>query len=114
MSDCGCDKARRDLEEYLRNEVCSTEHADIRQSPEGLVVYGDDGVREDVELPRGEPRGWAELDELYQAVTAGTPVIHDGRWGLATQEVAVAILESARTRKEVFLRHQVPLPDREV
>ena len=47
-------------------------------------------------------------------IAAGTPVIHDGRWGLATQEVAVAILESARTRKEVFLRHQVPLPDREV
>ena len=24
MTDCGCDKARRDLEEYLRNEVCKT------------------------------------------------------------------------------------------
>ncbi|MFV0372717.1 zf-HC2 domain-containing protein [Microbacterium sp.] len=31
MSDCGCDKARKDLEEYLRNEVCKTEHADIRE-----------------------------------------------------------------------------------
>jgi mycothiol system anti-sigma-R factor len=31
MSDCGCDKARRDLEEYLRNEVCKTEHNDIRE-----------------------------------------------------------------------------------
>ncbi|MCZ4068111.1 zf-HC2 domain-containing protein [Microbacterium sp. H37-C3] len=31
MSDCGCEKARRDLEEYLRNEVCKTEHADIRE-----------------------------------------------------------------------------------
>ncbi len=30
MSDCGCDKARKDLEEYLRNEVCKTEHSDIR------------------------------------------------------------------------------------
>jgi mycothiol system anti-sigma-R factor len=30
MSDCGCDKARQDLEEYLRNEVCTTEHAEIR------------------------------------------------------------------------------------
>ncbi|MEN2738004.1 zf-HC2 domain-containing protein [Microbacterium sp. X-17] len=29
MSDCGCEKARRDLEEYLRQEVCKTEHADI-------------------------------------------------------------------------------------
>lgn len=31
MSDCGCDKARRDLEEYLRNEVCTTGHAEIRE-----------------------------------------------------------------------------------
>lgn len=31
MSDCGCDKARKDLEEYLRKEICSTEHADIRE-----------------------------------------------------------------------------------
>ncbi|MET0734393.1 MAG: zf-HC2 domain-containing protein [Microbacterium sp.] len=31
MTDCGCDKARRDLEEYLRNEVCKTERADIAE-----------------------------------------------------------------------------------
>ncbi len=31
MSDCGCDKAKRDLEEYLRNEVCRTEASDIRE-----------------------------------------------------------------------------------
>ncbi len=30
MTDCGCDKARKDLEEFLRNEVCKTEHADIK------------------------------------------------------------------------------------
>ena len=29
MTDCGCDKARRDLEEFLRNEVCHTEHSEI-------------------------------------------------------------------------------------
>ena len=31
MSDCGCDKARKDLEEYLRNEVCKTQHSDITE-----------------------------------------------------------------------------------
>ncbi|WP_437582348.1 anti-sigma factor family protein [Paramicrobacterium sp. CJ85] len=30
MTDCGCEKARHDLEEYLRNEICRTEAADIR------------------------------------------------------------------------------------
>ncbi|MDQ4215445.1 mycothiol system anti-sigma-R factor [Microbacterium capsulatum] len=31
MTDCGCAKARQDLEEYLRNEMCKTEHSDIRE-----------------------------------------------------------------------------------
>ena len=31
MSDCGCDKARKDLEEYLRHEVCKTQHSDITE-----------------------------------------------------------------------------------
>jgi anti-sigma factor (TIGR02949 family) len=31
MTDCGCEKARRDLEEYLRNELCRTERADIAE-----------------------------------------------------------------------------------
>ena len=31
MTDCGCDKARAELEEYLRNEICTTDAADIRQ-----------------------------------------------------------------------------------
>lgn len=31
MTDCGCETARRDLEEYLRNEVCTTAAADIRE-----------------------------------------------------------------------------------
>ncbi|UNK69673.1 zf-HC2 domain-containing protein [Microbacterium sp. H1-D42] len=31
MSDCGCEKARQDLEEYLRNEICMTEHSEIRE-----------------------------------------------------------------------------------
>lgn len=31
MTDCGCDQAKRDLEEYLRNEVCQANAADIRE-----------------------------------------------------------------------------------
>ena len=31
MTDCGCAKARQDLEEYLRNEVCKTQHSDITE-----------------------------------------------------------------------------------
>ncbi|MBB3156698.1 anti-sigma factor (TIGR02949 family) [Microbacterium proteolyticum] len=44
MSDCGCDKARRDLEEYLRNEVCKTEANDIRQHLENCPGCQDEAL----------------------------------------------------------------------
>ncbi len=31
MADCGCEKAKKDLEEYLHNELCSEEATDIRE-----------------------------------------------------------------------------------
>lgn len=37
MTDCGCEKARRDLEEYLRHEVCKTEQADIAEHLAGCT-----------------------------------------------------------------------------
>ncbi|KQO99484.1 zf-HC2 domain-containing protein [Leifsonia sp. Leaf264] len=30
MTDCGCDKAKAELEEYLHNELCSSDAQDIR------------------------------------------------------------------------------------
>ncbi|MGB3731451.1 zf-HC2 domain-containing protein [Microbacterium sp.] len=38
MTDCGCAKARKDLEEYLRNEICTTEHSEIREHLENCEV----------------------------------------------------------------------------
>ena len=86
--------------------VCC-EKGDIRQSPEGLWVYDDDGRREvPVEGLRDERM--AELDEMYQAVTQKRQVYHDGRWGMATLEVILAMLQSSREHREVQLHHQVP------
>ncbi|WP_022881613.1 zf-HC2 domain-containing protein [Gryllotalpicola ginsengisoli] len=31
MTDCGCDKAKKDLEEYLHHELLANEAADIRE-----------------------------------------------------------------------------------
>ena len=44
MTDCGCAKATRDLEEYLRNEVCKTEHADIREHLEHCPACRDEAL----------------------------------------------------------------------
>ena len=54
--------------------------------------------------------GIIELQELHAALTRGVPISHDGRWGLATLEVCLAMLESARERREIMLTHQCPTP----
>jgi phthalate 4,5-cis-dihydrodiol dehydrogenase len=38
-------------------------------------------------------------------------VFHGGRWGAATLEVCLAMLESAKEREEIYLSHQVPSPE---
>jgi phthalate 4,5-cis-dihydrodiol dehydrogenase len=89
--------------------IVTCERADIRPSKRGVLVYDRSGAHEIV-VPRDRYRGEAEFEEMYQTVVNGRPVIHTGRWGEATHEVTLAIMESARTGREVFLTHQVGLP----
>ncbi|GAB3615976.1 hypothetical protein GCM10027416_05330 [Okibacterium endophyticum] len=42
MNDCGCEKARRDLEEYLRHEICTTSESDIREHLEHCAACRDE------------------------------------------------------------------------
>ena len=49
-----------------------------------------------------------ELQKLYQAVVDKRPVFNDGKWGKATLEVLLAMLQSAKERREITLEHQVP------
>ncbi|MFE5409897.1 zf-HC2 domain-containing protein [Microbacterium sp. NPDC056569] len=44
MTDCGCEKARRDLEEYLRHEVCKTEQSDIAEHLENCAGCRDEAL----------------------------------------------------------------------
>lgn len=37
MTDCGCEKAKQDLEEYLHHELERTEYADITEHMSGCV-----------------------------------------------------------------------------
>jgi phthalate 4,5-cis-dihydrodiol dehydrogenase len=86
--------------------VVTCERGSIRQTPPGsLLVYSDDGIREVEASGRGASRN-SELQELYDAVVEDRPVYHDGRWGMATLEVALAIMQSARERREIMLTHQ--------
>jgi phthalate 4,5-cis-dihydrodiol dehydrogenase len=90
--------------------VVSCEHGEMRQSPSGIYIYSD---TETTEVPLTELRGAyaPELDELYDALVYGKPVLHGGRWGLATLEVCLAIMQSATAHRDIAMQHQVAVPD---
>jgi len=50
------------------------------------------------------------VDELYDAMISGKPPLHSGEWAMATMEVCLAMLRSAREEKDIPLRHQTGLP----
>jgi phthalate 4,5-cis-dihydrodiol dehydrogenase len=85
--------------------VASFERGDIRQSPNGIYIYGDEGRRE-IPVYGSRGTGLLEMQEMYEALTEGRPIRHDGRWALATLEVGNAITQSARERREILLTHQ--------
>lgn len=87
--------------------IVSCERGDIRQAPGGLYVYDDEGMHEEPVEGLHDER-MAELDEMYNAILEHRPVHHDGRWGMATLEVILAMLQSAKEGKEISLSHQVP------
>jgi len=86
--------------------IASCADADIRQSPDGLWVYTREGKTE-IPIPKELTRGEAEFEEMYQVVVNGHRPVHDGRWGEATHEVTVAIMQSAREGREIMMSHQV-------
>ena len=47
------------------------------------------------------------IDELYHAIVDGKPPLHDGAWAMATLEVCLAILTSAREGRDITLAYQV-------
>jgi phthalate 4,5-cis-dihydrodiol dehydrogenase len=75
------------------------------------MIYADDAQRLDPLPPPLVPR-IEVIDELYEAVILDRPPVHSGEWALATTEVCLAMLQSARDQAEVTLRHQVGLPHR--
>lgn len=89
--------------------IASCARGEVRQSATGLYVYDDDG-RHDEPLPPGGSLRLNEVTELRDAIGGCRRALHDGRWGMATLEVTLAIMQSAAAHNEIYLRHQVPVP----
>ena len=74
-----------------------------------MLIYGDDGVREiALEQPRAFPNKLGAIDELYDAVALGIAPQHDGAWGTETLAAALAMMTSARERREIVPGAPVP------
>jgi phthalate 4,5-cis-dihydrodiol dehydrogenase len=88
--------------------VATCARGDLRASADGVSVYDEAGRRE-VTLPGGGRYSGRHnvLDDMRAAILEGKKPVHDGHWGKATLEVALAIQRSARERREVTLAHQV-------
>ena len=69
-------------------------------------MYGEDGRRK-IDLTVGSRGREAEVEELYEAVVNDRPVFHDGRWGEATLEVCLGMIQSSAEKREILLTKQV-------
>ena len=89
--------------------LVSCERGDMRASADGVLIYDERGMHERP-LPRARafPNKDAVVDALYDAVIGGQPPRFDGRWGMATLDAALALIESSRTRREIVFTPEVP------
>jgi len=101
--------AARPRHQHFGLVIAACERADLRPLPDGVMIYGDGEARLDPLPPPEVPRAEV-IDELVAAVVDGKPPLHDGAWAMATLEVCLAMLSSAREQREVTLRHQVGVP----
>jgi phthalate 4,5-cis-dihydrodiol dehydrogenase len=97
--------------EHFGVVIASCERADLRPRSRGVMVYDDTAARLDALDPPVVPRAEV-IDELYAAVVHNHAPVHSGEWGMATMEVCLAMLQSAREQREVVLQHQIGLPER--
>jgi phthalate 4,5-cis-dihydrodiol dehydrogenase len=94
---------------HFGTTIVTCARGELKSAPAGLTLFDADGVH-DIPLPGGS--GYQGLfADLRAALRAGVAPRHDGRWGKATVEVMLALLQSARERREIALSHQVLLPD---
>lgn len=104
----GWDPKSPEQQPFFGLTVVSCERGVMRVSPNGLYIYDKNGRRE-VPCPK-TPNRAAELIELYDALKHDRPTLLDARWGMATTEVCLAILQSSRERGDVKLSHQSAAP----
>lgn len=103
------DARKRPRQPFFGITLVSCERGVLRQSSEGVFLYDEQG-RSEVPCQRWDGPLKVELDEFHRSITESRPMPHDGKWGKATLEVCLAMLQSSRDQSEVRLCHQVGSP----
>lgn len=88
--------------EHFGFVLVACEGGDLRLTATGVEVHGPQ-VRRTVHLPMGAATRHGVIDELWGAIVAGRPPIHDGAWGTENLAVCLAILRSAAEGREVAI-----------
>jgi phthalate 4,5-cis-dihydrodiol dehydrogenase len=92
--------------EHFGFVLASCEHADLRLLPDRIEIFADD-ERRVLHLPPPAPPRREVWDAFAAAIHGGAMPTQTGAWGMATLEVCLAMLRSAREGKDVSLCHQV-------
>lgn len=97
-------------QDFFGLTIVSGDEGDLRQSVDGVYLYTEDGRRE-VPVPReGSSAGVGELHEHVASLREGRGSFPDVRWGRATLECVLGILDSGRTGTSVALSQQTEVP----
>jgi len=99
--------AAQDLaHQHFGTIIASCERGDLRPMPNGVMIYQNGTARLDPLPAPAVPRAEV-IDELYAAVVNGKQPLHDGIWAMATMEVCLAMLQSAREGRDIAMSAQV-------
>lgn len=91
--------------EHFGPVIVSCTAGALRLTPTGVWSYTAEGARF-VECPMRLAPRTGVVDALHGAMRRGVPPRQNGRWGLASLEICLAMLDSARRGGAVQLRHQ--------
>jgi phthalate 4,5-cis-dihydrodiol dehydrogenase len=86
--------------QHFGEVIVSCERADLRPLPTGVMIYADKEQRLEPLPPPRVPRAEV-IDELFDAVVSGRAPLHGGEWAMATLQVCLAMLRSAREGRDV-------------
>ena len=103
------DPSRRPRQPFFGITLVSCQRGALRQSSAGVFIYDEQG-RSEVTCDRWDGPLKVELDEFRRSIILDQPMPHDGKWGKATLEVCLAMLQSSRDHSEQRLCHQVASP----